>query len=304
MVTHAQTSGGPQHNHRGASSPQKSRPLLVNRSSGSGNNTTDNNKNITPSGGGNTTGGGGGDGGSRGDATTARATTGGASTITASGATASSSGGSGAHHAATCATFQRTSWYGAVSSHSPPPLPHHPREVKTQAAAGGDAGSGGGGGGGRAGAAPGSLGGSGVPNIVKKATGGASSSIDEGPKKPFVEPTASAGTAELKLPRQSSGDADDKSKTKDAAAGGKKPILTRLLRTPLSGGVLNSMKDADLPSVAVAARNLMELADYADLSTIMSDMNHRRSGYPFASTVDFTTDADGCVLFGFFVVFF
>jgi putative heme iron utilization protein len=70
-----------------------------------------------------------------------------------------------------------------------------------------------------------------------------------------------------------------------------------LLRTPLSGGVLNSMKDADLPSVAVAARNLMELADYADLSTIMSDMNHRRSGYPFASTVDFATDADGYPVF-------
>ena len=37
----------------------------------------------------------------------------------------------------------------------------------------------------------------------------------------------------------------------------------------------------------------MELADYADLSTIMSNMNHRRAGYPFASTVDFATDADG-----------
>ena len=37
----------------------------------------------------------------------------------------------------------------------------------------------------------------------------------------------------------------------------------------------------------------MELADYADLSTIMSNMNHRRTGYPFASTVDFATDADG-----------
>jgi len=60
---------------------------------------------------------------------------------------------------------------------------------------------------------------------------------------------------------------------------------------------LNSMKDADLPSVAVAARNLMELADYADLSTIMSNMNHRRSGYPFASTVDFATDNDGYPVF-------
>ena len=57
------------------------------------------------------------------------------------------------------------------------------------------------------------------------------------------------------------------------------------------------MKDADLPSVAVAARNLMELADYADLSTIMSNMNHRRTGAPFASTVDFATDADGHPIF-------
>jgi len=30
-----------------------------------------------------------------------------------------------------------------------------------------------------------------------------------------------------------------------------RPILTRLLRTPLSGGVLHGMRDADLPSVAV-----------------------------------------------------
>jgi hypothetical protein len=44
---------------------------------------------------------------------------------------------------------------------------------------------------------------------------------------------------------------------------------------------------------SVLCRYFTELADYADLSTIMSDMNHRRAGYPFASTVDFATDADG-----------
>ena len=54
---------------------------------------------------------------------------------------------------------------------------------------------------------------------------------------------------------------------------------------------MNSMKDADLPSVAVAApANRWSSRTTRDLSTIMSDMNHRRSGYPFASTVDFATD--------------
>ena len=122
---------------------------------------------------------------------------------------------------------------------------------------------------------------------------------------PAAKPTAEASPAgELMLPRESAtGDVKPASPARDAAeAHGevdpkKKSSLTRLLRTPLSGGVLNSMKDADLPSVAVAARNLMELADYADLSTIMSNMNHRRTGYPFASTVDFATDADGFPIF-------
>jgi len=68
--------------------------------------------------------------------------------------------------------------------------------------------------------------------------------------------------------------------------------LSSIVRYPLT-----LPRDADLPSVAVAARNLMELADYADLSTIMCAMNHRRAGYPFASTVDFATDADGFPIF-------
>jgi putative heme iron utilization protein len=111
---------------------------------------------------------------------------------------------------------------------------------------------------------------------------------------PFAEPGADGSNpvSELSLPRQS-----ENATSSTTPSSKKKGALTRLLRTPWSGGVLNSMKDADLPSVAVAARNLMELADYADLSTIMSDMNHRRSGYPVASTVDFATDADGYPVF-------
>jgi len=62
---------------------------------------------------------------------------------------------------------------------------------------------------------------------------------------------------ELALPRESAAAA---AAATAAAAEEKKPRkLTRLLRTPLSGGVVSNM-NRDLPSVAVAARNLMELA--------------------------------------------
>ena len=147
--------------------------------------------------------------------------------------------------------------------------------------------------------------------------------------KPYAEPAAGAG--ELKLPRESA-TKDAKKKPAGLTRLLRTPLsgastretfsrtrsrlmrslpdsipslthaypsrtLPRSLPRALAGGGLNSMKDADLPSVAVAARNLMELADYADLSTIMSNMNHRRTGYPFASTVDFATDADGYPIF-------
>ena len=212
--------------------------------------------------------------------------------------------------ASTNAGFQRTSWYGAVSETTP---------VKSKGsfsfdrstfrlAATPDAGSG-----------PGPGGGGVVvnPAVVKQGSGsnpagGADASLkgcqnEKSAKqeaatnstraKPFAEPPKpNLNNGELSLPRQSSSSsADTTSDERDGKS--RKGALTRLLRTPLSGGVLNSMKDADLPSVAVAARNLMELADYADLSTIMSNMNHRRSGYPFASTVDFATDADGYPVF-------
>jgi len=90
---------------------------------------------------------------------------------------------------------------------------------------------------------------------------------------------------ELNLPMQS-------------ASARKRVGRTRLLRTPMAGGVVSrDTKDRNLPSMATAARNLMELADYGDLSTMMSDMHHRRAGYPFGSTVDFATDATGHPIF-------
>ena len=95
---------------------------------------------------------------------------------------------------------------------------------------------------------------------------------------------ATEATASLDLPLESA----------------KKRVMgrTRLLRTPMAGGVVSrDTKDSNLPSMATAARNLMELADYGDLSTTMSQMHHRRAGYPFGSTVDFATDATGHPIF-------
>ena len=221
----------------------------------------------------------------------------------------------------TNAGFQRTSWYGAVSEFAPPvsgKLGVTGANSGTALAATPD---GTGTGSPEQGANPSKPqrrgpgpGGGGVvanPAVVKQGSGSNPASTGADPTSPersriaskpsasadrgFAEPGADGSknpVSELSLPRQSSENAK-----KSSGNGKKKGALTRLLRTPLSGGVLNSMKDADLPSVAVAARNLMELADYADLSTIMSDMNHRRSGYPFASTVDFATDADGYPVF-------
>ncbi|CAI5505097.1 unnamed protein product [Closterium sp. Naga37s-1] len=44
---------------------------------------------------------------------------------------------------------------------------------------------------------------------------------------------------------------------------------------------------------AVAVRNLVAQAQYAQLCSIMPRSHHRRKGYPFGSLVDFTTDAGG-----------
>ncbi|EFN55759.1 hypothetical protein CHLNCDRAFT_16890, partial [Chlorella variabilis] len=66
-----------------------------------------------------------------------------------------------------------------------------------------------------------------------------------------------------------------------------------LHRTPLSGGVQNATLRCDLPSPAVAVRNLVEQAQFAHLCTVMSNMHHRRAGYPFGSLVDFAADGAG-----------
>eukprot|EP00898_Chlorokybus_atmophyticus_P008865 jgi/Chlat1/8980/Chrsp94S08267 len=70
-----------------------------------------------------------------------------------------------------------------------------------------------------------------------------------------------------------------------------------LTRTPITGGVQSATSTHDLPSPAVAVRNLVERARYAHLCTIMSKMHHRRRGFPFGSLVDFTTDPYGHPLF-------
>ena len=58
--------------------------------------------------------------------------------------------------------------------------------------------------------------------------------------------------------------------------------MTKLLRTPMAGGVVTAgSRDKELPPLSIAARNLMEQADYADLSTTMNALHHRRAGYPF-----------------------
>lgn len=61
--------------------------------------------------------------------------------------------------------------------------------------------------------------------------------------------------------------------------------------------MLSSTPTLTLPSPAVAVRNLVTSARYADLCTTMSRMHHRRAGYPVGSLVDFATDAMGHPLF-------
>ncbi|VFQ92527.1 unnamed protein product [Cuscuta campestris] len=72
-----------------------------------------------------------------------------------------------------------------------------------------------------------------------------------------------------------------------------------LFRTPISGGVQSATSAHDLPKPALAVRNLMEQARFAHLCTVMSQMHHRREGYPFGSLVDFAPDAMGHPIFSF-----
>ena len=78
------------------------------------------------------------------------------------------------------------------------------------------------------------------------------------------------------------------------------PLSSRgLQRTTLSGGVQNATQRCELPSPAVAVRNLVEQAQHAHLCTVMSAMHHRRRGYPFGTIVEFAADGAGSPLFGF-----
>ena len=73
--------------------------------------------------------------------------------------------------------------------------------------------------------------------------------------------------------------------------------LQGLQRSPTCGGVQSATSNNDLPSPAVAVRNLMEKADYGHLCTVMSRANHRRTGYPFGAFVDFSVDKHGSPFF-------
>ncbi|CAK7323747.1 unnamed protein product [Dovyalis caffra] len=70
-------------------------------------------------------------------------------------------------------------------------------------------------------------------------------------------------------------------------------------RTPISGGVQSATSAHGLPQPALAVRNLMEQARFAHLCTVMSQMHHRREGYPFGSLVDFAPDPMGHPIFSF-----
>eukprot|EP00884_Botryococcus_braunii_P002694 jgi/Botrbrau1/12425/Bobra.0229s0021.1 len=66
---------------------------------------------------------------------------------------------------------------------------------------------------------------------------------------------------------------------------------------PQAGGIKNATLRYDLPPPAVAVRNLVEQAQIAHLCTIMSNMHHRRAGYPFGTIVDFASDGAGFPIF-------
>ncbi|XP_065048772.1 uncharacterized protein LOC103992298 isoform X3 [Musa acuminata AAA Group] len=70
-----------------------------------------------------------------------------------------------------------------------------------------------------------------------------------------------------------------------AGGSGSSGSRSGLFRTPISGGVQTATSTHDLPSPALAVRNLME------------QMHHRRAGYPFGSLVDFAPDSMGHPIF-------
>ncbi|CAD7698287.1 unnamed protein product [Ostreobium quekettii] len=72
------------------------------------------------------------------------------------------------------------------------------------------------------------------------------------------------------------------------------PVKTYSLRSgALACGVKTATTKFDLPPPQLAARNLVEAAESAQLCTIMSNMHHRRAGCPFGTQVTFATDGAG-----------
>ncbi|CAD7702939.1 unnamed protein product [Ostreobium quekettii] len=85
---------------------------------------------------------------------------------------------------------------------------------------------------------------------------------------------------------------DDVSTQYSSAAGMVK--MSSLRGGPLACGVKTATTKFDLPSPQLAARNLVEAAESAQLCSIMSNMHHRRAGCPFGTEVAFATDGAGC----------
>lgn len=122
---------------------------------------------------------------------------------------------------------------------------------------------------------------------LRTATAAAPKSDSNSATPPKKAPDAVWGSAVEPVPPTS------KSKSK-AESSGDYPALRR---TPLSGGVKNATTRFELPAPEVAVRNLVEQAQFGHLCTLMSDMHHRRSGYPFGSVVDFACDGGGYPIF-------
>ena len=124
------------------------------------------------------------------------------------------------------------------------------------------------------------------------------------PTPPAGSPAAATAAASatptpssLDLPRESASKATTQVATPSVAASQRAVKTTGLRRAPLSGGVKTATARYDLPSPAVAVRNLVEQARFAHLCTVMSHMHHRRAGYPFGTLVDFAVDGAGMPLF-------
>lgn len=72
---------------------------------------------------------------------------------------------------------------------------------------------------------------------------------------------------------------------------------TGLHRAPLTGGVKTATARFDLPSPPTGVRNLVEIARFGHLCTMMGGMHHRRAGYPFGTLIDFAADGAGYPIF-------